>query len=141
MIATLYAMLGKVGFHHPLHPALTHLSMGMVMGAFLFALLAYSRKKQVFLTTSLHCAMLALISIVPTVIAGILDWHQFFGGRFLPLIVVKMVLAVVLTALLGYTVLLHRQAAEAKKIVLVSLLCLLCAIGLGFSGGELVYGG
>jgi uncharacterized membrane protein len=141
MIESLYAILGKVGFHHPLHPALTHIPMGMVMGCFFFSLLAFYWKKSIFLTTSLHCTVLALIFMVPTVIAGIFDWQHLFAGRFLPLIVVKMVLAVVLTALLGYAVLLHRQTAEAKKIFIVYALCLACAVGLGFSGGELVYGG
>ncbi|WP_448871808.1 DUF2231 domain-containing protein [Desulfobulbus propionicus] len=141
MIEALYAILGKVGFHHPLHPALTHLPMGMVMGCFLFDLLTFFRKKTGFLTTSLHCRVLALISMAPTVIAGTLDWQHLYGGRFLPLLVVKMVLAVALTALLIYAVLLQRQNAEVKKILVVSGLCLACAIGLGFSGGELVYGG
>jgi uncharacterized membrane protein len=141
MIESLYAILGKVGFHHPLHPALTHIPMGMVMGCFFFGLLAFYWKKSIFLTTSLHCTVLALIFMVPTVIAGIFDWQHLFAGRFLPLIVVKMVLAVALTALLGYAVLLHRQTAGAKKIFIVYALCLACAVGLGFSGGELVYGG
>jgi uncharacterized membrane protein len=141
MIETLYAVLGRVGFHHPLHPGLTHIPMGMVMGCFFFSLLAFYWKKHVFLTTSLHCAVLALIFMAPTIVAGLLDWQHLFAGRYLPLIVVNMVLAVVLTGLLGYAVMLHRQSAEAKKIFIVYALCLGCAIGLGFSGGELVYGG
>ena len=141
MIESLYAILGKVGFHHPLHPALTNIPMGMVMGCFFFSLLAFYWKKNVFLTTSLHCAVLALIFMVPTIVAGLLDWQHLFAGRYLPLIVVKMVLAGVLTGLLGYAVMLHRQTAEAKKIFIVYALCLACAVGLGFSGGELVYGG
>jgi len=51
-----------------------------------------------------------------------------------------MILAAVLTGLLVYAVVLHRRAAEAKSIFLPYALCLVCAIGLGFSGGELVYG-
>ena len=71
MIESLYAFLGKVGFHHPLHPALTHIPMGMVMGCFFFGLLAFYGKRPAFLKTSLHCSILALVFIVPTVLAGI----------------------------------------------------------------------
>ena len=141
MIESLYAFLEKVGFHHPLHPALTHIPMGMVMGCFFFGLLAYLGKKPIFRTTSLHCSVLALVFIVPTVITGIFDWQHTYAGHYLPPIVIKMVLAVVLTSLLGYSVVLHRQEAEAKKIFIVYCFCLACALGLGFSGGELVYGG
>ncbi|MDD2463773.1 MAG: hypothetical protein PHI97_07215 [Desulfobulbus sp.] len=141
MIESLYAFLEKVGFHHPLHPALTHIPMGMVMGCFFFGLLAFFGKKPIFLKTSLHCSVLALLFIVPTIIGGIFDWQHLYAGRYLPLIVVKMVLAAVLTALLAYSVHLHRQEAGAKKILIIYCLCLACAVGLGFSGGELVYGG
>nr|WP_321468437.1 DUF2231 domain-containing protein [uncultured Desulfobulbus sp.] len=141
MIESLYAFLEKVGFHHPLHPALTHIPMGMVMGCFFFGLLAFWGNKPLFWKTSLHCSVLALVFIVPTIITGLFDWQHIYAGRYLPYIVVKMVLAVVLTGLLGYSVMLHRQQAGARKLFIVYVLCLGCAVGLGFSGGELVYGG
>jgi uncharacterized membrane protein len=141
MIESLYAFLVKVGFHHPLHPALTHIPMGMVMGCFFFGILIHFGKKTNFLATALHCSVLALIFIIPTIVAGLLDWQHLYGGKFLPLIVVKMVLAVVLTGLLIYSIQLHRRGAETKKLFLIYSLCLACAVGLGFSGGELVYGG
>ena len=141
MIESLYALLAKVGFTHPLHPALTHIPMGMVMGCFFFGLLARYAKKPDFHTTCLHCSILALIFIFPTIIAGILDWQHLYGGRFLPLIVLKMVLAVVLTGLLGYSIWLNRQGEASKKLFIIYSLCLVCAVGLGFSGGQLIYGG
>ncbi len=141
MIASIFALLEKVGFTHPLHPALTHIPMGMVMGCFFFSLLAWKAKKTELNRTALHCTVLALVSIVPTIFAGILDWQHRYGGRFEPLIIVKMILAVVLTGLLAYSIRLHTQSTEAKKIFFLSALCLVCAIGLGFSGGQLVYGG
>ncbi len=141
MIESLYAFLEKVGFHHPLHPAFTHIPMGMAMGCFFFSLVALFGKKPALLKTSLHCSILALIFIVPTILAGLFDWQHLYAGRYLPFIVVKMVLAVVLTGLLAYSVVLHRQEAGAKKIFIVYCLCLASAVGLGFSGGELVFGG
>lgn len=141
MIESLYAFLTSVGFHHPLHPALTHIPMGMVMGCFFFGILMWKANKLDFRRTCLHCSVLALLFIVPTIIAGLLDWQHLYGGRYLPLIVVKMILAAILTGLLAYSIWLNRKGAEPKKLFLVYSLCLACAVGLGFSGGELVYGG
>ena len=140
MIESVYALLAKVGFTHPLHPALTHIPMGMVMGCFFFGFLAWYAKKSDFLKTCLHCSVLALIFTVPTIVAGIFDWQHRYGGRYETLIVIKMILAAVLTGLLGYSIVLNRQGAETKKLFLIYALCLACAVGLGFSGGQLVYG-
>lgn len=140
MTASIFALLEKIGFTHPLHPALTHVPMGMVMGCFFFSLLAWTARKPELNRTAMHCSILALLFIVPTIFAGLLDWQHRFGGQYEPLIIVKMVLAAVLTGLLVYVVVQHRKNAEAKSIFLLYALCLACAIGLGFSGGELVYG-
>ncbi|WP_028583237.1 DUF2231 domain-containing protein [Desulfogranum mediterraneum] len=141
MTAFIFDLLERVGFTHPLHPAATHIPMGMVMGCFFFALAALFYRKQALLTTALHCSILALIFIVPTIVAGILDWQYFYGGSYQTLIVVKMVLAALLLVLLGISVKMNLADADPKKLVLIYTLCLACATGLGFSGGELVYGG
>lgn len=140
MTASIFALLEKIGFTHPLHPALTHIPMGMVMGCFFFSLIAWKLNKAELNRTALHCALLGLIFLVPTIAAGLLDWQHRYGGLMQPLIIVKMVLAPLLTGLLFYTVLEHRKNAAAKKIFFLYALCLVCAIGLGFAGGELVYG-
>lgn len=141
MVASIFTLLDKIGFTHPLHPALTHIPMGMVMGCFFFSLASLAIKKPELNRTALHCSILALAFIVPTILAGLLDWQHRFGGLVEPLIIVKMILAAVLTGLLVYSIQLQRTAAKEKKIFLVYCLCLACAIGLGYSGGELVYGG
>ena len=41
MIEFIYQTVTKFGYTHPLHPTLTHLPIGMVMGAFLFVLVAF----------------------------------------------------------------------------------------------------
>jgi len=38
MIEFIYQTLTKFGYTHPLHPTLTHVPIGLVIGAFLFAL-------------------------------------------------------------------------------------------------------
>ena len=140
MIDTLYATLEAVGFTHPLHPVVVHIPMGMVIGAVLFGLAGLVWKQESLEKTAHHCATLALIFIVPTLITGILDWQGKLGGEWETLIIVKIVLGLLLTGLLTGAVILRAKGGDEKKIMLLYLLCMACAGGLGFSGGELVYG-
>lgn len=140
MLEGLYGVLNTFGFSHPLHPILVHVPMGMVIGAALFALVGLKWHNQHLDQTASHCALLALIFVVPTLIAGILDWQHFYNGTWQLLIVVKLVLGLLLTVLLAAAVVLNYRGVERKQLLIVYLLCLACAGGLGFSGGELVYG-
>lgn len=141
MTDLIFSTLEAIGFAHPLHPAITHIPMGMVIGCFFFGLMAFVTKKPVFLKTALHSSVLGLIFIVPTVIAGYLDWQQFFGATMSIFIIVKFILAAVLTVLLAISIRANLQGASAGRMFLIYTLCLACAGGLGFSGGELIYGG
>jgi hypothetical protein len=51
-----------------------------------------------------------------------------------------MVLATVLTLLMGVAFAIGHKDDADPKAVFVYILCLMCAVGLGFSGGMLVYG-
>jgi uncharacterized membrane protein len=141
MTELIFNTLEAIGFTHPLHPALTHIPMGMVIGCFFFGLVAFVTRKTVFLKTALHCSVLAILFIVPTIFAGYLDWQQFFGGTMSIYITIKIVLAIMLTVLLGYSIRANLQGASISKMFLLYTLCLACAGGLGFSGGEIIYGG
>ena len=140
MIEKFYDFLEMVGFGHPLHPMLTHVPMGMIIGAVLFSLLGVLLKKYSFITTAHHCATLALVFVVPVIIAGILDWNKFLDSDMDVLIIIKMVLGGLLTALLAVAFFQQRAGATPKRLLMIYLLCLICAGGLGFCGGELVYG-
>lgn len=141
MTELVFKLLEMVGFTHPLHPALTHIPMGMVMGAFFFGMAGIALKKPEFFKSATHCTGLGLIFILPTAIAGYMDWQHSFEGEWEALIVIKMVLAVVLTVLLGISFQLGRKEEINEKLLFAMyVLCLMCAIGLGFSGGELQYG-
>ncbi len=140
MIEYLYTFLEKVGFTHPLHPALTHIPMGMVMGCFFFALIALFLSNKDLTVTALHCSILGLFFTFPTIIAGILDWQHLYGGQYQPLIVAKMVLAALLILLLSLSIRLNLQGAGLRTLFIIYALCLVCVAGLGFSGGELVDG-
>lgn len=141
MTDLIFGLLESVGFTHPVHPALTHIPMGMVMGAFFFGLAGLVFKKSELLKTANHCVGLGVLFIPPTVIAGILDWQHTYSGNWETLIIVKMVLAALLTCLMAVGFLLGRKDETNPKILMgLYILCLFCAVGLGFSGGELQYG-
>jgi len=140
MIENLYSFLTSVGFSHPLHPMLTHVPMGMIIGMVVFSILAVILRNNSFSQTAFHCSVLALFGILPVIIAGLLDWQHFQEGELNGYIVIKMVLGVVLTALLAVSVVLKKKELPASKMFMIYLLCLACAAGLGYSGGELVYG-
>jgi uncharacterized membrane protein len=141
MTELIFEILETVGFAHPLHPAITHIPMGMVMGAFFFGLAAIVFKNSDFSRTAQHCVVLALIFILPTIIAGYLDWQHTFDGEWEFLIKLKIVLALVFTALLTVAYKLgNKEEVNPKILFIVYALCLACAVGLGFSGGELQYG-
>ncbi|WP_028581955.1 DUF2231 domain-containing protein [Desulfogranum japonicum] len=137
----IYGTLEAIGFSHPLHPALTHIPMGMVIGCFLFSLVAFLGKNTAYLKTALHCSIVAIIFIIPTVAAGILDWMHFYGSTWSFFIILKFILACVLTLLLALSIRVNMSGGNSKQLLILYTLCLACAAGLGFSGGEIVYGG
>ena len=141
MTEIIFEFLNKIGFTHPVHPAMTHIPMGMVMGAVVFRLAAFLPRMKMLAKTGYHCAVLALLGIAPTVFTGYLDWQYRFGGVWEFLIVLKMVLAAVLTILL--IVVIIKDDPENPRLDRRTgfyLLLVLVAIGLGYSGGELQYG-
>ena len=140
MVERLYAFLAATGFTHPLHPMLTHVPMGMIIGMVVFSLLGLIWKNDSFLDTAFHCSVLALLAIGPVILAGILDWLHRDQGQWNKFIIIKMVLAAVLTIILTVSVIMKKKGASPAKMFLFYLLCLACAGGLGYSGGTLVYG-
>jgi uncharacterized membrane protein len=141
MIESIFALLQKVGFTHPLHPMLVHVPMGMIIGMFVFSLLGLKWTKGPLPQTAYHCSVLALASVVPVILAGVMDWQHSLNGDWKTLIIIKMVLSFILTLLLVYAVVVRNRGASPKHLFAVYCLCMVCAAGLGYSGGELVYGG
>ncbi len=141
MVQTIFEFLNNLGFTHPLHPALTHIPMGMVMGAVTFRLASFLPKLKFLAKTGYHCIVLGLLGIFPTAFAGYLDWQHTFGGEWEFLIILKIVLAAVLTiVLVTIAIIDDPENPKFDKKTLFYLLTILLAIGLGFSGGELQYG-
>jgi uncharacterized membrane protein len=139
MIEFLYELLNRVGFTHPLHPAITHLPMGMAMGAFLFSL--GSLKFAELARTAHHCVILGLIFVLPTMFLGILDWQYFYQGDWTGPIIAKFILASALIVLFIAAIKVGGDEPKNPRLpILLYALCLLAAVGLGFSGGEIQYG-
>ena len=141
MIESLYNLLAMLGFTHPLHPIVVHIPMGMVFGAVAFSLASFVWTNKHFEQTAYHCTLLALIAVIPVYIAGVLDWQHVFAGDWSKWIVIKMTLGVVLTVVLAFSVQQKHQGASKKKLLGIYLLGLAICGGLGYSGGELLFGG
>lgn len=140
MTEVIFEFLNKIGFVHPLHPALTHIPMGMVMGAVTFRLVSFLPRLKVLARTGYHCIILGLLGMFPTAFSGYLDWQHTFGGNWDFLIILKMVLAIILTVLLATIAIVDDpENPRFDKTTLFYFLTLLLAIGLGFSGGELTH--
>lgn len=141
MIEFIYQTLARFGYTHPLHPPLTHLPIGMVMGAFIFALAALIFRRTSLAQTARYCIILGLLAAIPTALLGLMDWLHFFGGTLLLPFKMKIILSVILIAFLLLAVVLGFFGERFQKILFVLYaLCLLTSIGLGYFGGEVVYG-
>lgn len=141
MTETIFEFLARVGFHHPLHPALTHIPMGMIMGAVIFRFASFLPRLKFLARTGYHCVVLGLIGIAPTIFTGVLDWQHRYAGEWEGLIIIKMVLAGLLTLLMLATAVIDDpENRKLDKNTLFYLGMIILAIGLGFSGGELIFG-
>ena len=141
MFEFIYQTLTNFGYNHPIHPTLTHVPIGMVMGAFIFVLIAVITRKKNLAQTARHCSVLALIAAVPTALLGLMDWQHFYGGSLLFPIKMKLILAGVLIVFLALAVIFGFLGETFSKLVIsLYMLCLFSVIGLGYFGGELVYG-
>jgi mono/diheme cytochrome c family protein len=136
----IYQLLGSLGYHHPLHPPLVHPVIGMVMGAFVFQLLATIRNNPQLATTARHCATLALCALIPAAAAGLMDWQHNLAGAWLFPIKIKLCLAGALLVALGSCFAVQRRAQVGSWLGIVCYgLPLLIVVALGYFGGELVY--
>ena len=140
MADLIYQFLQNIGYSHPLHPAATHVPVGLTIGAFVFGCIAGVFKRPVLAQTGRHCAILALIAAPPTIVLGYMDWQHFYAGAWLFPIKMKLALAGLLLILLAAAVFFGLKPDKSSGKLTVYALCLMTVIGLGYFGGELVYG-
>ncbi len=141
MIEFVYQTLAKFGYSHPLHPAMTHIPMGMIIGGFLFAVGSAVMKKDDLAMAAHYCYTLALIFVLPTMMLGYMDWQYKFDGEWNRLILTKIILAVMLTMMLVITYFYGKNVKiDIKQKLIFYIICFGIALGIGFIGGELQYG-
>jgi uncharacterized membrane protein len=142
MIETVYNLLGKIGYIHPIHPPLTHGPIGAVIVAFCLGIAVLLWQRQNLLLSAYHAIIIAFILLIPTVLAGIMDWQHYYSGAWIFPIQMKIALAASLFILLSITLIVFRiaDAGDSIKIMLFTL-CLFNVLGLGYFGGQLVYEG
>jgi len=139
MIEFVYTALAATGFKHPLHPVMTHIPMGMVIGAFLFQTASFRWEE--LSKTAHHCIVMAFIFIPPTVLFGYMDWKHRYAGYLSSIIIAKIILATVLFILISTELYLYRKGMTDKKFTaILYTLNLFTAAGLGFFGGQLIFG-
>lgn len=142
MIEFLYQTLAKIGYTHPIHPPVTHTTVGIVFGAFVFGIAAWKMRHQGLSRAAHYCIVLALITLLPTIVLGFMDWQYFYGGGWLFPIKMKLALAALLLVLLVFALSAgYRVETISRQALIVYTLCFLNVTALGYFGGELVYGG
>jgi uncharacterized membrane protein len=142
MIAAFYAFLQSLGYPHPVHPALAHIPIGLVTGALVFGYIALLLGRPLFGWSARHCLILAWLFWFPTVLFGVMDWQYFYAGVWLNPFKMKIILAGVLFILLSVGILISRNPDNGVRgPVVIYTLCFFCVVGLGWYGGNLVFGG
>lgn len=141
MIEFIYQTLAKLGYSHPLHPAITHIPMGMIIGGFLFAAGSVVMKKDDLAKAAHYCYTLALIFVLPTMMLGYMDWQYRLEAEWNRLILTKIILALMLTAMLVTSFFYGKNVkVDIKQKLILYVICFAISMGLGFIGGELQYG-
>ncbi len=141
MFDFIYSGLNKIGYTHPLHPIITHLTIGLVIGSFVFLLLGYVTRQESFFTTARHAVGLALATVPVTIFLGYTDWQHFYRGAWLFTFQMKFFFAGLLAVFLIVSLVLafiNRQGSGIQ--IIAQVICLLAVTGLGYFGGNLVYG-
>ena len=143
MIDAFYNLLDKIGYLHPIHPAMTHMPIGLVVGSLFLGVTALFYSRTSMARAAYYTLVLALIFWVPTVAFGLMDWQRYFAGALLFPIKMKLILASVLFVLLVTGVVIGRrhQATRVHWLVGIYVLSFMTVTGLGYFGGQLVYGG
>ncbi len=141
MIDFIYQAFAKIGYTHPLHPPFTHMPVGLVTTAFIFALVALLFRRTVLPSVAYNrIILLAFIFIFPTIFLGYAEWQHHYYGVWLHPIKVKIVLSGVLLILLFAGLVYGRKVGgESKGALAIYALCFLCVTGLGFYGGQLSF--
>ena len=137
-----YKALYAIGFHDPIHPPLTHITIGVVVAALVFGVLAWVLRHSSLARAARYCLVLAWVVIFPTALLGFMDWQHWYQGGWLQPILIKICLAGFLFLLLSLgMILIFIGREESKALLAIYFIAFFTVGGLGFFGGRLVFGG
>ena len=141
MIASLYHMIEQAGYHQPLHPVMVFIPSGCIAAACIFTILSRAARNPSYFQSARHCMGLALVFLPVAALTGYLDWQHYFAGAWLLAVKIKMgSAAVLLLVLVGVNTRRAKLNRASFKRITAYFLCLVLVFGIGYFGGELVYG-
>jgi len=142
MFDSFYQFFEKFGYAHPLHPTQVNMPIGLVVAAFALLLLALIIRSSILVRCARYIMLAALLFLIPTILAGFMDWEHYFSGGWIHPIKLKMGLAFLLAILMLAAVIQGRKNEGPTLLGLVLyVLCLVTVVILGFLGAELVFKG
>jgi uncharacterized membrane protein len=141
MIDQMYSFLAKFGFNEPLHSPITHMPIGLAVGALIFFIVAVVFKKKNLVLTARHASILAFIFVFPTILLGVFDWIHFYHATLFTPIKIKMALATLALVLIGTGIILGSEI-KLHSISMTIIYAATCVtmIGLGYFGAGIIYG-
>jgi uncharacterized membrane protein len=141
MIDDLYILLAKLGFNEPLHSPITHMPIGLVVGALIFFLVAILFKRKNLVLTARHASILAFIFVFPTILLGVFDWVHFYHATLYTPIKIKMGLAGLALCLLSAGIILGSEIKlHTISMTIVYAATFFVMTGLGYFGSGIIYG-
>jgi uncharacterized membrane protein len=141
MIDQLFQFLAKMGYSDPLHPPITHMPIGLTVGALVFFLSAFYFKRNHYILTARLISILAFIFAFPTILLGVIDWIHFYHAAFFPAIKIKMALAAILLIVLGTGIILGSEIkVHSITMAVLYIIAFFCVLGLGYYGSSILYG-
>ena len=141
MLDAFYEFLAKLGYNEPLHSPITHMPIGLSVGALIFFLAAIVFKRKQLVVTARHASILAFVFIFPTIIFGVFDWIHFYHATLYVPIIIKMWLASIALILIGAGIIVGSEIKlHAISMAIIYALIVVCMIGLGYFGAGIIYG-
>jgi uncharacterized membrane protein len=138
MLQDIYNFFSSIGYSGPLHPASTHMPIGLVVGALVFGLVALVFRRAPLWRCSWNCLLVAGIFAIITIALGLMDWQHFLGGIWLFPVKVKAAVSAALFCLLLVGLLAgYRKVTPPLSFVAVLVLSFIAVVTLGYFGGKL----
>ncbi|MEI6874142.1 MAG: cytochrome c [Spirochaetota bacterium] len=141
MIDALYTLLKSFGFDEPLHAPITHVPIGLVVGALIFFVVALIFNKKQLIPTARHAAILAFVFAFPTILLGVFDWMHFYRGILMPAIAIKIGFATVVLVVLGAAIILGGEVKlHSRWLTVLYAIAFVAVMGLGYFGSGIIRG-